>query len=98
MRVCDIEFVVFTDCESCTRSISTNPVSMEGGECALTRGTWFFARRLELVAVAGLVWVSWCAFGGAGFFRALHEFAFSNSCTSNTRPLAARDPEQSATR
>ena len=99
MYVCDTEFVVFTDCEeSCARPISTNPVSMEAGEYGLTRGTWFFARRLEVFAVAGLMWVSWCAFGGAGFFRALHEFAFSNSCTSNTRPLAARDPEQSATR
>ena len=28
VRVCDIEFVVFTDCESCTRPISTNSVSM----------------------------------------------------------------------
>ena len=79
VRVCDVEFVVFTDCESCTRPISTNPVSMEAGECGLTRGTWFFARRLEVVTVAGLMWVSWCVFGGAGFFRAFHEFAFSNS-------------------
>ena len=30
--VCDIEFVVFTDYESCTRPISTNPVSMKAGE------------------------------------------------------------------
>ena len=97
MRVC-VTLVVSTDCESCTRPISTNSGSMEAGEYGLTRRTCFFARRLEVVAVAGLMWVSWCAFGGAGFFRALHEFAFSNSCTSNTRPLAARDPEQSATR
>ena len=27
-----------------------------------------FARRLEVVAVAALMWVSWCPFGGAGFF------------------------------
>ena len=91
-----VTFVVFTDCESCARPISTNPVSMEAGEYGLTRGTRFFVRRLEVVAVAGLIWVSWCAFRGAGFFRALHEFEFSNSWTSNTRPLAARDPEQSA--
>ena len=57
VRVCDIEFVVFTDCESCTRPISTNPVSMEAGEYGLTRGTWFFARRLEVVVVAGLLWI-----------------------------------------
>ena len=56
--VCDIEFVVFTDCESCARPISTNAVSMEAGEYGLTRGTWFFARRLEVVAVAGLLWLS----------------------------------------
>ena len=30
--VCDIEFVVFTDYKSCTRPISTNPVSMKAGE------------------------------------------------------------------
>ena len=59
VRVCDIEFVVFTDCESCARPISTNPVSMEAGECGLTRGAWVFARRLELVAVAGC-----CGFSG----------------------------------
>ena len=32
MYVCVI-FVVFTDCESCTRPISTHPGSMEAGEC-----------------------------------------------------------------
>ena len=69
VRVCDIEFVVFTDCESCTRPISTNPGSMESGEYGLTRGTCFLACRLEVVAVAGLLWVSWCVFGGARFFR-----------------------------
>ena len=36
-----VTFVVFTDCESCTRPISTNPVSMEAGEYGLTRVTWF---------------------------------------------------------
>ena len=61
-------FVVFTDCKSCTRPISTNPASMEAGEHGQTHGTWFFARRLEVVAVAGLMWVSWCVFGGADFF------------------------------
>ena len=79
VRVCDIEFVVFADCESCTRHISTNPVSMEASEYGLTRGTWFFARRLEVVAVAGLMWVSWCVFDGAGFFSCFsgnHIFIF----------------------
>ena len=31
-------------------------------------GTCFVARRLELVAVAGLPWISWCVLGGTGFF------------------------------
>ena len=66
--MCDIEFVVFTDCESCTRPISTNPASTEAGEYGLTRGTCFFARRFELVAVAGLLWLLWCVLGGVDFF------------------------------
>ena len=41
---------------------------MEAGEYGLTRGTCCVARSLELVAVAGLLWISWCALGGAGFF------------------------------
>ena len=68
MCVCDIEFVVLTDCENCAKPISTSPVSMEAGEYGLTRGTCFVARRLELVAVAGLLWISWCVLGAAGFF------------------------------
>ena len=41
---------------------------MEGGEHGLTRRTRFVAHCLEVVAVAGLMWVSWCVFGGADFF------------------------------
>ena len=78
VRVC-ATFVVFTDCESCTRPISTNPGSMEVGVYGLTRGMRFVARCLEVVADAGMVWVPWCVFGGAGFFRVFHEFLFSNS-------------------
>ena len=51
-------FVVFTDCESCTWPMFTNPGSMEAGEYGLTRGTCFVASRLEVVAVAGLLWTS----------------------------------------
>ena len=40
---------------------------MEAGEYGLTRGTIFYARRLEVVAVAGLLWISWCVLGAAGF-------------------------------
>ena len=61
MSVCVcITFVVFTDCKSCTRPICTNPGYMEAGEYGLTRGTCFVASHLEVVAVAGLLWISWC--------------------------------------
>ena len=77
VHVCNIEVVVFTDCESCTRPISTNLVSMKAGEYGLTRGTWFFARHLEVVAVAGLLWLSWCVFlGGVDFLELFFRFFF----------------------
>ena len=62
-----VTFVVFTYCESCKRPISTNPVSMEEGEYGLTRGKCFVARRLAVVAVAGLLWISWCVVGATGY-------------------------------
>ena len=40
---------------------------MEAGEYGLARGTCFIARRLEVVAVAGLLWISWCVMDGEGF-------------------------------
>ena len=67
VSVC-VTFVAFTDGESCTESISTNPGSMEADEQGLTRGTCFVARCLEVVAVARLLWISWCVLGGADFF------------------------------
>ena len=87
VRVCDIEFVVFTDCESCARPISTNPVSMEAGECGLTRGAWVFARRWSRspAAVDSVVCFPW-----GGFFRAFHEFAFSNSVVDPEQPASNR--------
>ena len=43
---------------------------MEAGEYGPTYGARFFAICLEVIAVvAGLLWVSWCVFRGAGFFR-----------------------------
>ena len=66
LSVC-VTFVVFTDCESSTRATSTNPVSMEAGQYGLKRATCFLACRLELDAVAGLLWISWCVLGGADF-------------------------------
>ena len=58
--------VVFTDFESGTRPISTNAGSMEAGQYGLTRGTFFVACRLEVVAFAGLLWISWCVLDAAG--------------------------------
>ena len=40
------------------KPISTNPGSMEASEYGQTRGTCFVARRLEVVAVADLPWIS----------------------------------------
>ena len=40
---------------------------MEAGEYGLTRGTCFVARRFEVVAIAGLLWISRCVLGAAGF-------------------------------
>ena len=77
--VCVI-FVVFPDCESCTRPISTNnPGSMEAGEYGLTHGTCFLACRLELDAVAGLLWISWCVLGGADFSGVFFSILFSSN-------------------
>ena len=39
---------------------------MEAGEYGLARGTCFVARRLEVVAVAALLRISWCVLGSAG--------------------------------
>ena len=55
---------------------------MEAGECGLMRGTCFVARRLELVAVAGLLFISWCVLGAVHFF--VFFFLFER-----TRPAAS---------
>ena len=61
VRLCVcVTFVVHIDCESCTRPISTNPGYVEAGKHGLTHGTCIVARRLEVVAVAGLLLISWC--------------------------------------
>ena len=74
-------FVVFTDCESCTGPISANPESMEAEEYGLTRGTCLVVRCLEVVAVAGLLWNSWCVLGGADFsgFSFFDSFLFERT-------------------
>ena len=79
-----VTFVVFTDCERCTRPISTNPGSMESREYGS------IACRLELHAVAGLLWVSSCVLGGADFsviFFSSILFFFER-----TRPAASMRP------
>ena len=84
-----VTLVVFTDCESCTRPISTNPGSIEAGEYGLTRVMCFLACRLGLDAVAGLLWISWCVLGGADFsvFFFFRFFFFER-----TRPAASMRP------
>ena len=60
---------------------------MEAGERRLTRGTCFIARRLEVVAVVGLLRISWwCVSGAAGFFRA---FFFPTFFFERTGPAAS---------
>ena len=50
------------------RLISRNPGSTEEAcEYGLSRGTCFAARSLELVAVAGRLWISWCVLGWEDF-------------------------------
>ena len=79
-----VTFVIFTDCESCTRPISTNAGSMEACEHGLTRGTRFVARRLKMVAVAGMLWSSWCVLGAAKYISC---FFFPFFVTSNAHGL-----------
>ena len=70
-------------------SISTNPGSTEAGEHELTCGMRFVARCLEVAAVAGLMWISWCVLGGAGFFVFSMSLLFQIRACTCTRPLAA---------
>ena len=74
-----VTFVVLNVCEGCTKPVSTKTEPKVAGKYELPRGTCFVARRLEVVAVAGLLWISWCVLGAAEFFRVLDEFSFSNS-------------------
>ena len=67
------------------------PRSMEAGEYELTRGTCFVARRLEVVTVAGLLWISSCVLGGADFFVSFL-FLFCFFFFERTRPAASIRP------
>ena len=59
---------------------------MEVGECGLTRGTYLVARRVEVVAVAGLLWIS-CCVGCGGISCFFRFFLFER-----TRPAASMRP------
>ena len=94
VRLCVcVTFVVFTDCESCTRPISTNPGSMEAGEYGLTRGTYFVFRRApsrggrgRRAAVDYVVCFRW-----AYFFVFIFVFDFF-VFLARTRPAACMGP------
>ena len=60
---------------------------MEAGEYELTRRTCFVARRLEVVAVDGLLLIWWCVLGAVGFRVFLFVF-----CFERTRPAASMRP------
>ena len=62
---------------------------MEDGECGVTRGTCFLACCLDVDAVAGLLWISWCVMGGADFFSAFFFFFFF---FERIRPAASMRP------
>ena len=64
-----VTFVVLLIARAGRGQFPQNPESMEAGERGLTRGTCFVARRLEVVAVARLLWISWCVLDGTGLFR-----------------------------
>ena len=58
---------------------------MEAGVYGLTRGMCFVARRLEVVAIAGLLRISWCALGGADFFFFFFPFSIFRTHTAYSK-------------
>ena len=93
LSVCEcvcVKFVVLLVARAVRGRFSQNPGSMEAGEYGLTRGLCFLECRLELDAVAGLLWISWCDMGEAEFFRAFHEFTFSNLFVDPRQPASNR--------
>ena len=60
---------------SVRRRFPRNPGSTEAGAYGLMRETCFVPRRLEVVAVTGLLLMSWCVLGAAGF-RTYFPFVF----------------------
>ena len=62
---------------------------MEAGEYGLTRGTRFVARRLEVVAVVGFLWISYVFWVGRIFSCFFFRFFLFFECT---RPAASLRP------
>ena len=63
-----VTFVFFTDCESCAvRGLFPQPGIYGSGGVWANAWDVFVARCLEVVAVAGLLWISWCVLDAAGF-------------------------------
>ena len=89
MNEATVDVFAIGNCESCMWPISTNPTSMEAGVYGLTHEMCLVARRLEVVAVAGLLWISWCVWGGVDFL--LFSF-FSIFFFERTRPTASMRP------
>ena len=58
------------------------------GEHGLTRGTCLVTHRLEVVADAGLLWISWCVLGAADIFV----FFFPIFFFERTLPAAGMRP------
>ena len=103
----------FTDCESCTRPISTNPGSMEAGEYGLTRGTcsWHaISRWSRSPGCCGFRGVFWMRRGFFVFFffffffeRTLPAVSMRSPCliylsTSNEAVFCLLDKEASSYR
>ena len=61
---------------------------MEVSEYGLTRGTCFVAHRLELVTVAGLLWISGCVLSATGL-RVFCSFVFLRTHTACCKYEAA---------
>ena len=62
---------------------------MEVGEHGLTRGTCLVTHRLEVVADAGLLWISWCVLGAADIFVFFFSDFFLRTHTACCRYEAA---------
>ena len=58
-------------------------------EYGLTRGLCFIARHLELVAVAGLLWISWCFWVRRIFLFLFFSFFFLRTHTACCKYEAA---------